>query len=184
MKLEWKNNMQKMVCTGVLAAVLAVLSQISIPLPSGVPVTLQTFAVALCGCVLGPAMGTAAVAVYLALGAVGVPVLAGFSGGFGSFVGVTGGFLWGFLLMALLCGLGAQAKNKVMAALLGMAGLAVCHICGIVQFAAVMGTLFALAFFMASARYLVKDVISVVLAYFAAVGIGASLKRAGIGGLA
>ena len=90
----------------ITAAVMAVLSQISIPLPTGVPVTLQTFAVALCGYVLGVGMGGSALAVYLALGAVGLPVFAGFSGGVGSFLGVTGGFLWGFFLMSLLCGLG------------------------------------------------------------------------------
>ena len=105
MKLEYTNNVQKTVLTGVMAAILAALSLVSIPLPSGVPVTLQTFAVALCGFLLGPAMGTAAVAVYLIMGAVGLPVLAGMVGGLGHFLGVTGGFLWGFLPMALLCGL-------------------------------------------------------------------------------
>ena len=54
MKVQYKNKLQKMVMVAVFAAVMAVLSQISIPLPTGVPVTLQTFAVALCGYVLGP----------------------------------------------------------------------------------------------------------------------------------
>ena len=63
--------MQRTVLTGVFAALLAVLSQIAIPLPTGVPITLQTFAVALCGYVLGPGMGALSVGVYLALGAAG-----------------------------------------------------------------------------------------------------------------
>ena len=58
-----KNPIQSTVMTGVMAALLAVMSQISIPLPFGVPVTLQTFAVAMCGYLLGPALGTLAVAV-------------------------------------------------------------------------------------------------------------------------
>ena len=70
MKVQYKNKLQKMVMVAVFAAVMAVLSQISIPLPTGVPVTLQTFAVALCGYVLGVGMGGSALAVYLALGAV------------------------------------------------------------------------------------------------------------------
>lgn len=184
MKLEMKNPVQKTVFVGVLAAALAVLSQISVPMPSGVPVTLQTFAVALCGCVLGPAMGTAAVGVYLTLGAVGVPVLAGFGGGFGSFLGVTGGFLWGFLPMALLCGLGSRAGNKAVVISLGMAGLLACHLCGVVQFALVMSVSFPQAFFTVSLPYLIKDVVSVVLAYFAAMAVIASLKKAGLGGTA
>lgn len=90
MKIQCKNRLHKMVMVGVFAAVMAVLSQISIPLPTGVPVTLQTFAVALCGYVLGVQMGGLALAVYLAIGAVGLPVFAGFSGGIGAFAGVTG----------------------------------------------------------------------------------------------
>lgn len=96
---------------GVFAAVLAVLSQISFPLPSGIPVTLQTFAVALCGYALGCKRGTLAVLVYIVLGAVGLPVFANFSGGFGSLVGLAGGYIYGFLPMAALCGLGTKCRT-------------------------------------------------------------------------
>lgn len=184
MKFTGKNSVQRCVLCGVLAALLAVLSQVSIPLPIGVPVTLQTFAVALCGYVLGPALGTAAVGVYLALGAVGVPVLAGFSGGFGAFIGMTGGFLWGFLPMALLCGLGLRSGRKVPAIALGMAGLVVCHLFGGVQFALVASMPFPQAFLTACAPFLLKDAASVVLAYFAALAVAASMKKAGLGGAA
>lgn len=179
-----KSTIQRTVMTGVMAALLAVMSQISIPLPIGVPVTLQTFAVAMCGYLLGPVLGTVAVAVYLALAAVGVPVLAGFSGGVGAFMGMTGGFLWGFLPMAFLCGLGLKSGKKYLAFLLGTAGLAVCHLAGVFQFGLVSGTGFLTAFLTASAPFLIKDVASVVLAYFAAMAIAASLKKAGMRDLA
>lgn len=178
MKVEFQNKVQKLVMTGVFAALLAVLSQISIPLPSGVPVTLQTFAVSLCGFVLGWKLGGLSVLVYLALGAVGVPVFAGFSGGFSAFTGVTGGFLWGFLFLVLLCGLGSHLKNPVFSVALGIAGLGACHVCGVVQFAAVSASPFLSSFFVASAPYLLKDVISVVLAYLAAKAVVFSLKKA------
>lgn len=87
---------KKMVYTALFAALIAVLSQISIPLPSGVPITLQTFAVAFAGFFLGRKYGLAAVAVYVALGAAGAPVFAGFTGGAYKLVNVTGGFIWGF----------------------------------------------------------------------------------------
>ena len=183
MKFNGNNSVQKCVLCGVLAALLAVLSQVSVPLPIGVPVTLQTFAVALCGYVLGPAMGTAAVGVYLALGAVGLPVFAGFSGGFGAFLGMTGGFLWGFLPMALLCGLGLRG-GKAIAIALGTVGLAACHLCGCVQFTLVASMPFPQAFLTASAPFLIKDVVSVALAYFAALAVTASIKKAGLGGAA
>ena len=178
MKLQWKSRLHRMVVAGVFAALLAVLSQISIPLPTGIPVTLQTFAVALCGFALGPGLGAAAVGVYLALGAVGVPVFAGFSGGIGSFVGMTGGYLWAFLPMAFLCGLGARQKNRALALTVGFLGLVICHLCGSFQFALVSAVSPWNAFLLASAPYLLKDAASLVVAYLAAVAILRSLEKA------
>lgn len=178
MKLQWKSRLHRMVVAGVFAALLAVLSQISIPLPTGIPVTLQTFAVALCGFALGPGLGAAAVGVYLALGAVGVPVFAGFSGGIGSFVGMTGGYLWAFLPMAFLCGLGARQKNRALALTVGFLGLVICHLCGSFQFALVSAVSPWNAFLLASAPYLLKDAASLVVAYLAAAAILRSLEKA------
>ena len=178
MKQEEKNKVQKLVITGVFAALLAVFSQIAIPTPTGVPITLQTFAVALCAYVLGWRLGVLAVGVYLAMGAVGLPVFAEFSGGFGTFLNVTGGFLWGFLLMALLCGLGAQTEKPALAIPLGAAGLLLCHLCGALQYAALSGNPFWESALLVSAPYLLKDTVSVVLAYPAAKAIRISLKKA------
>ncbi len=77
---------------GLFAAVIAVMAQISIPMPLGVPMTMQTFAITLAAVVLGSKLSAIATLVYLLLGAVGVPVLANFSGGIDKFVGPTGGF--------------------------------------------------------------------------------------------
>lgn len=63
-----------LVMIALFAAITAVLSQIAIPMPTQVPVTLQTFAVALCGYCLGAKKGTAAILIYILLGAVGIPV--------------------------------------------------------------------------------------------------------------
>ncbi len=79
---------------GMAAAVLAVCSWISVPMPKPlVSFTMQTFAVALIAGLLGVRRGTAAVAVWLALGALGVPVFAGFNGGIAYMLGSTGGYL-------------------------------------------------------------------------------------------
>lgn len=178
MKILWRSKLQKMVVAGVMAALLAVLTQISIPLPTGIPVTLQTFVVALCGYLLGPGLGTLSVGVYLALGAMGLPVFAGFAGGLASFAGMTGGYLWSFLPMACLCGLGARRGGKAWALVLGALGLVVCHLCGAFQFAAVMSLSPWQAFLTASAPYLIKDALSLVLAYGAAEALLYTLKRA------
>lgn len=171
---------REVVCVGMFAAVLAILSQISIPMPSGVPVTLQTFAVALTGVVLAWKLGVAATLVYILLGAIGVPVFAGFSGGFQVLVNYTGGFIWGFLAMALLCGIGVQMKNKALGILIGIVGLAICHVFGALQFMLVMHMGFVESFFLASAPYILKDVISVFLAFIVGIQIRARLLKAGL----
>ena len=84
---------------GVFAAVLAVCSWIQIPGP--VPFTLQTFAVFAALGLLGGKRGTITICVYLLLGAIGVPVFAGFKGGIAALFGATGGYLLGFLLSGL-----------------------------------------------------------------------------------
>ena len=121
-----KNITKKITFVGLMTAVIAVLSQIAIPLPSGVPITLQTFAVALTGYMLSYKYGSAAVVTYILLGAVGVPVFSGLKGGAGVLFGVTGGFIFGFLPMAFLCGLSSKMK-QIPALLMGLAGLFVCH---------------------------------------------------------
>ena len=98
--------------TALFAAVIAVCAQITVPMPSGVSFTLQTFAVALAGYLLGAKYGTLTVLVYLLLGAVGAPVFSAFHGGFHILLGKTGGYLWGFLPMAFLCGLAARGRGR------------------------------------------------------------------------
>lgn len=159
-----------LVMIGVFAALTAVLSQIAVPMPTGVPVTLQTFAVALCGCCLGTKKGTAAVLVYILLGAVGAPVFTGFKGGFACIGGLTGGFIYGFLAMAALCGL--SVKNKPLKIILGVAGVIVCHFFGVLQYSFLTGNGFTESFLLVSAPYLIKDFVSVVLGYLGALAAG------------
>lgn len=71
---------------------------------AGVPITLQTLGVALAGAILGPLRGSLAVVVYLAMGAIGLPVFAEHSAGLGAFTGVSAGYLLAFPLSAALIG--------------------------------------------------------------------------------
>ena len=150
----------------LFAALTAVLSQISIPLPSGIPVTLQTFAVAFAGCFLGWKKGLAAIAAYIALGAAGAPVFASFTGGAYKLVTVTGGFIWGFIPLVALAGAGGGESARTL--FLAMCGLAACHMIGVGQFALVTGGSLKAAALAASVPYIVKDVFSVVAAAEAA----------------
>lgn len=105
-------KIQDLCYIALFAAMIAVLAQISIPLPAGVPLTLQTLAVPLAGLVLGRKRGTLATLVYLLLGAAGVPVFAGMKGGIHILFGMTGGFLVSFPLMAYAAGLGIEMKQR------------------------------------------------------------------------
>lgn len=92
--------------TALFAALIAAGTFISIPLPlSPVPIVLQNLFALLAGLVLGPAMGAAAVALYLIAGIIGAPVFAGATGGIVRLIGPTGGFLIGYLLAGLTAGL-------------------------------------------------------------------------------
>lgn len=118
-----------MVLSAFFAALMAVCAWLSIPL-GDVALTMQTFGVFLTLRLLGGKWGTMSIGLYLALGAVGMPVFSGFQGGVGVLLGVTGGYLWGFLLAGLvywaLQGLSRRA---------GMAlGLMACYLCGTLWF--------------------------------------------------
>ena len=119
MKLKTKD----LALCALFAALIAVCAWISIP--ATVPFTLQTFAIFAALGLLGGKRGTVAVAVYLLLGAIGVPVFAGFQGGIGALLGTTGGYLLGFLLTALIVwGMEARFGSKtgvfLLSAVLGM----------------------------------------------------------------
>lgn len=89
-----------MVYIAIFAVIIAVCSWISVPMV--VPFTLQTFGVFCAVGLLGGKRGTLSVLIYVLLGAVGVPVFAGFSSGIGTLFGVTGGYIMGFIFTALI----------------------------------------------------------------------------------
>jgi biotin transport system substrate-specific component len=89
--------------------VVALSAQVAIPLPfTPVPVTLQTLAVLLAGCLLGSGRGALAVVLYIGEGAAGLPVFSGGRGGIVHLVGPTGGYLLGFIAAAYLVGFLAE----------------------------------------------------------------------------
>ncbi|QTE67786.1 biotin transporter BioY [Clostridiales bacterium] len=118
----------------VCAALMAVCSWISIP--ATVPFTLQTFAVFCSLGLLGGRRGTAAILVYLLLGALGVPVFAGFSGGIGILFGTTGGYLLGFILMGLVYWLGERLSmdSRIIRIISMVLGLLLCYAFGTAWF--------------------------------------------------
>ena len=124
---------------GMFVALMAICSWINIPMT--VPFTLQTFAVFAAVAMLGLWRGTVAVLVYIILGAIGVPVFAGFSGGFGALLGQTGGYIIGFIFTALISGGMMKAfGKKIPVMIIAMVlGLIACYAFGTVWFMYVYG---------------------------------------------
>ena len=99
-----KLTSREIVLAGLFAAIIGILSQFTIPF-GPIPLTLQTFAVGFVVTILGKKTGTIAVAIYLLMGMIGLPVLAGGSAGIVHYFGPTGGFLVGFIFQAFFTGL-------------------------------------------------------------------------------
>ena len=148
-----------MTLCSLFAALLAVCAWICIPLGDTV-LTLQTFGVFLALLLLGGKWGSLSIFLYLLLGAVGLPVFSGFRGGLGAILGVTGGFLWGFLAMGLVYW--ALARFGKFPALL--AGLAVCYGCGCLWFSVYAGGGLGLILVRCVLPYLIPDGVKLWLA--------------------
>ena len=154
----------------VFTAIIAVMAQISIPMPGGVPFTLQTLAVPLAGVVLGPKRGALSGLLYILLGFIGVPVFTGFTGGPGHIIGVTGGFITAFPIMALLAGWGVMYYDRhgggagwAVLYLSLTAATAAAYLIGVIWFAAVTGGTVKEAFLLCAAPFIVTDLIKIAL---------------------
>lgn len=156
---------KKMVFTAMFTALIAVCSILSVPIGE-VPVTLQTFAVCLSAAMLGWKRGTLSVFIYILLGAVGVPVFAGMSGGIGILAGPTGGYIIGFLLTALIVGFSAQRwSRKALPLTISMVlGVLACYAVGTVWFMLVTKMHIGESLMLCVVPFLIPDGVKIALA--------------------
>ena len=118
----------------VFTAIIAVMAQIVIPMPLGVPMTLQTLGIMLAGVLLGAKKAVIVTLVYILTGAIGAPVFQSLTGGLGTVFGPTGGFILSFPLLALSVGLGADQNNKLWLWSGLVIGVAINYLCGVIYF--------------------------------------------------
>ena len=128
------NKTRDIVYMSVFTAMISICSWISIP--ASIPFTLQTMGVFTTVGLLGGKRGTLTVLTYILLGAIGIPVFAGFTGGVSVLLGTTGGYIIGFLLSALLMwGIETiMGRNQIVLAFSMVAGLIVCYVFGTAWF--------------------------------------------------
>ena len=129
-----KSKTYDMAYIAVFAVLMAICSWISIP--TAIPFTMQTFGLCLTGGVLGGKRGTVALLVYILMGAVGVPVFAGFSGGAGVLFGTTGGYIIGYIfsMMVMWAMEKIHGKKVWVLAVSMLFALAVCYLVGTAWF--------------------------------------------------
>ncbi len=150
-----------MVRAAIFAALMAVCAWISIPVLD-VAYTMQTFAVFLTLGLLGGKWGTVSILIYLLLGSVGLPVFSGFQGGFGTLLGVTGGYIWGFLGAGLVY----WVFEKLCKPFGIVAGMLCCYLCGSIWFSVYGGNAgFLAAVVKCVVPYLIPDAVKLTLAY-------------------
>jgi biotin transport system substrate-specific component len=168
-----KISIKDMTLISVFAAIISIISIIPTGIYIlGVPLTLQTFAMAFSGYVLGTRKGTLAVIIYILLGAIGLPVYNGFNGGIHVLASVVGGFIFGFIFISIFTGL--RSKHPI---ILGITGLLLCHILGIVVAAFFLETGYISTAAIVSLPYLPKDIISIILAYTCAKSVKKSMRN-------
>ncbi|MDO4860141.1 MAG: biotin transporter BioY [Bacillota bacterium] len=172
-----RSTISYLLLAALMAAVCAVCSWISIPLPfTPVPINLGTLAVFLAAGILGWKYGSISVIVFVLLGAAGLPVFHGFTGGMGIITGPTGGYIVGYILAAFLTGImidtyfkaRKSSENKAAAyAVLALAmalGLFACYALGTAWFMHISGTDLKAALLMCVVPFLIGDAIKIAAA--------------------
>lgn len=171
MKLTTKD----LILCAVFASVTSVLAQISIPLPfTAIPLTMQVFAVALSGVVLGSKKGFISQLIYILMGAIGVPVFAQMRGGISVVLGPTGGFLLVFPIMALIIGYFSEKFKKPIYIMFGMIiGLTLDYLGGTLIFMIITKSSFIQGIMACVVPFIVLDLVKIAMATV----IGVSVKQ-------
>ena len=169
-----------MTTIGLMTALICIIAPFSIPIPvSPVPISLTNFVIFIIVCVLGTKDATICVILYLLLGAAGLPVFSSFSGGLAKLAGPTGGYLAGFVLLALIQGFVLERfPGKKYAAVPGMIiGMAVCYALGTTWLAWQTGQSFAAALTIGVLPYLPGDAVKIIIAAITGPKLRAAVRR-------
>ena len=163
-----KLEIKKIILIALMTAIICVISPFSVVIPiSPVPISLATFAIYLTVILLGCKDGTLSVFTYVLLGFAGAPVFTGFTGGVAKVLGPTGGYIIGYVFLALIEGLfveGARTSAKVF---LGMLlGTIVLYAFGTFWLAKQSGMTLAAAFFAAVVPFVIGDIVKMIVALF------------------
>lgn len=165
LKITTKN----IILCAIFAALTAILSQISIPLPfTPVPINLAMISVFIAGGLLETKVSAISQLVYVIIGAIGVPVYANFTGGLGILVGPTGGYIVGYIITTIIIGvivkrLGNSIYSYTVAMVVGILG---CYFVGTVWFMYITQNGLIEALIMCVVPFLIGDMLKIILSVF------------------
>lgn len=173
-------SLKKMTLASMFASITIVMSFISIPLPfSPVPITGQTFALMLSGSLLDPITSLFSMIIYLALGAVGIPVFAGFHGGISILLGPTGGYLLAMPIASFVISLLTRIADTsffklILANIIG--GILIVYALGVLQLSVVAGLEIKKAVLLGAVPYILGDFIKVLISSYLSLKLRPVLK--------
>ena len=164
--------------TALGAACIAVLAPVGFDIGT-IPISLATLAVYIVACTLGKYRAAVATLIYIAIGAVGLPVFSGFSGGVGRLVGPTGGFLMGYIPMAFVIGVLVDlAKDKVWMYPVSMVvGTLLCYGFGCGWYMIYSGCTFVAALTVCVVPFIIVDSVKIALASFLGFNVRKTVDR-------
>lgn len=176
--------------TALMTAVICVLAPFSVPIPvSETPITLATFAVYLAACILGFKRGTLAVIIYILIGAAGVPVFSNWGSGLAKLTGPTGGYLIGYIFIAVFTGIASdivfkcdrkkfpKAGKAVILAVGMIIGTAVCYIIGTFWMKHLLSLSTKAAFASGVIPYIPLDSIKIIVSAVISMAVRSNLEK-------
>ncbi len=177
-------GLRQLTAVALMAAVMCLLGPLALNIPfiSPVPISLGMLGVYLAVSILGMKAGTLSVAVYIILGFIGIPVFTNFTGGVSKLLGPTGGYIIGYIFMALICGFFMDRwESRFWVCFLGMVlGTAVCYLFGTVWLAFQMSLTFPQALASGVLPYIPFDLAKLLLALILGRQVRKRLKKAGL----
>lgn len=167
-----------MVLMALFAAITCVLAPLSIPI-GPVPISLTNLVIYVSVYILGWKQGTISYIVYLLLGMVGLPVFSSYEGGIGKLAGPTGGYLIGFILMAVVCGIFVEKfDGKVVFGIVGMIlGTIIAYAFGTAWFCFSTGTGVVAALGLCVFPFIIGDLIKIIIASLVGPVIRKQIKK-------
>ena len=167
------SKIKDMTFIAVMTAVICILGPLSIPI-GPVPISLTNLALYLTIYILGTRRSVIACGLYLLIGLVGIPVFSGFTGGPAKLAGPTGGYIIGFIIMAVIAGLVIDNCHKSWIQFVGMiVGTIICYLFGTIWFCIVADYTFKAALAVCVIPFIPADLVKMIIAMI----IGPMIKK-------